>query len=223
MATQLSAVTMIGTTGQGATRRNALHPVLLRAADRDGDPRRDARAVPARRARCTPRTSISSAASTRRRDRSPRSCFCSRAACRAARSSPRRPSCSRRSSAGPSGWSVALIGVPDGALHDDRRRAGGDVGRRQADGAHRRRAARGRRSCCSCSIPVSPDDALHDRRRGGTPAGVRLLVQPHEDVHVLVGHHRRHVPDAVVLRHGPEPGAALSHRAARWTKRAARC
>ena len=31
-------------------------------------------------------------------------------------------------------WSVALIGIPTVHLHDDRRRAGGDLGRRQADG-----------------------------------------------------------------------------------------
>ena len=59
-------------------------------------------------------------------------------------------------------------------------------------------------------IPVSPNDGAAHRRRGGTTEGVRLLVQPHEHVHVLVGVDRRDVPDAVVLRDRPEPGAALS-------------
>ena len=47
MATQLSAVTMIGTTGQGATDGMRFVAVLFRTAAGDGDPRRDARAVPA--------------------------------------------------------------------------------------------------------------------------------------------------------------------------------
>ena len=35
-------------------------------------------------------------------------------------------------------------------------------------------------------IPVSPADGAAHRRRGRSPARVRLLVQPHEHVHVLV-------------------------------------
>ena len=77
-------------------------------------------------------------------------------------------------------------------------------------------------------VAAHPDSGVAERSaayRGssGTAARVRLLVQPHEHVHVLVWHHRRHVPDAVVLRHRSEPGAALSRRASRWTKREARC
>ena len=72
-------------------------------------------------------------------------------------------------------------------------------------------------------IPVSPSEALHIAGAAGRLAGVRLLVQPHEHVHVLVGTDRRHVPDAVVLRHRPEPGAALPRRRSRSTKRARRC
>ena len=55
------------------------------------------------------------------------------------------------------GWSVALIGRADGPLHDDRRRAGRDLGGREADGPDRRRALRGRGRRCSSSLPVSPD------------------------------------------------------------------
>ena len=51
MATQLSAVTMIGTTGQGATDGLRFVQFYLRTAARDGDPGSDARAVPARRRR----------------------------------------------------------------------------------------------------------------------------------------------------------------------------
>ena len=47
------------------------------------------------------------------------------------------------------GWNLTLtilaIGAADGALHDGRRRAGGDLDRRQADGGHRRGRARGGR------------------------------------------------------------------------------
>ena len=61
-----------------------------------------------------------------------------------------------------------------------------------------------------------PDDVSRRRgaahRRGdGPPAGPRLHVRPEQDLHVLVGPHRRPVPDAVVLRLRPEPGAALPH------------
>ena len=40
----------------------------------------------------------------------------------------------------------------------------------------------------------------------------RLHVQPDRHLHLLVGDDRRHLPDAVVLRLRPEPGAALPHR-----------
>ena len=79
----------------------------------------------------------------------------------------------------------------DGGLHDVRRRAGGDLDRRQADGADRRRPDRGgcradprpagRRQCVS--------GAAHRRRRR-PPADVRLLVRPDQPVHVLVRHDR---------------------------------
>ena len=45
MATQLSAITMIGTTGQGCAGRSSFHPVLFRAPAGDGDPVADAGAV----------------------------------------------------------------------------------------------------------------------------------------------------------------------------------
>jgi solute:Na+ symporter, SSS family len=51
------------------------------------------------------------------------------------------------------------------------------------------------------------------RGRHRAAAVARLPVQPDRDVHVLVGPHRRAVPDAVVLRVRPEPGAALPHGA----------
>ncbi len=63
------------------------------------------------------------------------------------------------------------------------------------------------------ALPVSPDAALGPRRPvEGAPARLRFLVQPARHLHVLVRHHRRHLPDALVLRHGPEPGAAIPHR-----------
>ena len=50
------------------------------------------------------------------------------------------------------------------------------------------------------------------RRRHRPHAGLRLPLHAERDLHVLVGPDRRPVPDAVVLRLRPEPGAALSHR-----------
>jgi hypothetical protein len=72
MATQLSAVTMIGTTGQGATDGMRFIQFYFRIADRDGDLWRHARSFCT--ARVARRTSISNGASTPRPDRSRRSC-----------------------------------------------------------------------------------------------------------------------------------------------------
>ena len=53
-------------------------------------------------------------------------------------------------------------------------------------------------------------------RRGDRPsAQFRLLVGSHQPVHVLVRHDCRAVPLLLVLRHRPEPGAALPHGAIR--------
>ena len=50
------------------------------------------------------------------------------------------------------------------------------------------------------------------RRRHRPAQGRGLQLQPQRDLHVLVGDARRHVPDAVLLRLRSEPGAALSDR-----------
>ena len=52
-----------------------------------------------------------------------------------------------------------------------------------------------------CTSPAPP--------AASTP---RLQLLAREDLHVLVGPDRRPVPDAVLLRLRPEPGAALPHR-----------
>ena len=65
------------------------------------------------------------------------------------------------------GWNLTLtilaIGLPDGGLHDGRRRAGGDLDRRQADGGHRRRPASRSSSRSILGLPedVSVGEALH--------------------------------------------------------------
>ena len=108
----------------------------------------------------------------------------------------------------PVAWCVALIGVP-AVLYT---MVGGVQAVTWVDvkqmflivGALRRR----RDHAARADSGVAGRGAAHRRRRR-PPARLRLLVQPDEHVHVLVGAHRRHVPDAVVLRHGPEPGAAL--------------
>ena len=56
-------------------------------------------------------------------------------------------------------------------------------------------------------------ESCADRRRRHRPAhAASTSVHPERDLHVLVGPDRRHVPDALVLRLRPEPGAALPHR-----------
>ena len=58
---------------------------------------------------------------------------------------------------------------------------------------------------------VSFGQALRAGRRDRPSAVDRFQLQSQREVHVLVGHDRRPVSDAVVLRLRSEPGAALSH------------
>ena len=60
----------------------------------------------------------------------------------------------------------------DRALHDGRRRAGGDVDRREADGRHRRRASARRSSCCCSSCPTTCRSGRRCTSRA-RPAGCR--------------------------------------------------
>ena len=99
---------------------------------------------------------------------------------------------------------------PDDRLHHDRRRPGGGLDRRQAD-VHRRLRHVGRGG-----HPAVRNPAARGLRPGAPPGGRDrpvegggLQLQPQRDLHVLVGDARRHVPDALVLRLRPEPGAAL--------------
>ena len=62
-----------------------------------------------------------------------------------------------------------------------------------------------------------PDDRERQRRavpgrRHRPPAGDGLQLRPEHHLHVLVRHARRAVPVPVVLRHRSEPGPALPHR-----------
>ena len=101
----------------------------------------------------------------------------------------------------------------DDRLHDVRRRAGGGLDRRQAD-VHRRRrhVGGGRRSCSTASCSTCGfGQALHLAGATGRLQAFDFRFDLTRDLHVLVGHDRRAVPDAVVLRLRPEPGAALSH------------
>ena len=58
---------------------------------------------------------------------------------------------------------------------------------------------------------VSVSDALHIAGSTGRLQALDFRVHPHGDLHVLVGPDRRALPDAVVLRLRSEPGAALPH------------
>ena len=60
-------------------------------------------------------------------------------------------------------------------------------------------------------------------RRHRPHADLRLQLRPDQPVHLLVGHDRGAVPVLLLLRHRSEPGAALPHDRQRWTRRASRC
>ena len=61
-------------------------------------------------------------------------------------------------------------------------------------------------------MPVQSRRGPAHRRRHRTSQGVRLLPHAEGALHLLVRHPGGHVPHALVLRYGPEPGAALPHR-----------
>jgi len=108
-----------------------------------------------------------------------------------------------------------VVGGPDGGsdrhLHDDRRRAGRDLGGRKADGAHRLRADRGDGDSPGAA-PGGTRPCAGPGGRGGPAPRLRFLFRPDQRFHVLVRPDRRHLPHVVVLRDRPEPGAALHHR-----------
>ena len=70
---------------------------------------------------------------------------------------------------------------------------------------------------------VSVGDALRVAGAAGRMQAFDFRFSLNETVHVLVGADRRPVPDALVLRLRPEPGAALPHRAVRNRRRRRRC
>jgi hypothetical protein len=196
--------------GAGRDGRPALHPVLLRIAARDGDPGRDARTVPAWREGLyrlrVPRATLQSGDALA--DRVPVS--------RLTRDVLR---CDRLRA----GRGVLrdlrledLVGrrphrCAHGHLHHDRRRARHRLGGRQADGAHRDGVVR-RGDHAAREAAGGPNGRDGNRRCPGPPSHLRLLVQSHEHLHVLVGCHRRDVSDALLLRNGPESGPAVPHR-----------
>ncbi len=112
------------------------------------------------------------------------------------------------------GWNLPLtvlaFGAADRALHDDGRRAGGDMDRREAD--VRRRVGGpgggGHADLQPAIERVGRRCAAH-RGRHRPDDGDRFQVRPVQHVHLLVGDDRRVVPDAVVLRLRSEPGAAV--------------
>ena len=71
----------------------------------------------------------------------------------------------------------------------------------------------------AAAVALDPRTARHrQRRRGaahrrhrGPAAGVQFFDRPHRPVYVLDRHDRRAVPVPLVLRHRSEPGAALPH------------
>ena len=62
---------------------------------------------------------------------------------------------------------------------------------------------------------VSVSDALTIAGATGRLQVIDFSFDPNDHLHVLVRHARGAVPLSLVLRHRPEPGAALSHRAKR--------
>ena len=210
MATQMSAITLVGTTGQGY--RDGLRFVqFYRPAGRDADSLGDGRAVLLSRAGLhrlrVPGTAV------RREDAHAHE----RAVPALARALLRRHH--RRSRGHPVDCPAvepdtdrARDRAADRRLHDVRRRAGRHVDRRETDGGHRGGRRSGHRR--AGLAPSGGRDARPgpgDCRQHGPSAGPRFPRVAHRDVHVLVRARRRAVPDARVLRLRPEPGAAVLH------------
>ena len=61
----------------------------------------------------------------------------------------------------------------------------------------------------ACRTTSASSTALRLAGRDRPAADVRLLLRSHQPVHVLVGNHRGVLPLLLLLRHRPEPGAAL--------------
>ena len=199
----------------GLRRRHALRAVLLRAADRDDHPQRDARAVLLPRPRLH-RLRVSRAP-LRSEDTDPGE----RAVPLLARVVVRRDHCRARRDSLDHPRLEPDADHPrhrpaHGDLHDGRRRPGGDLDRRQADGGHRRRPARGRHRARPRAAVRGERRrcAARGRRRGALDCR-RLPLRLDADLHLLVRAARRAVPDAVVFRLRPEPGAALPDREVR--------
>ncbi len=163
----------------GVPHRPALRAVLFRSAARDGDPVADRRAVLHPRARV--HGLRISRAPLRRAGPLARQL-----------SLPGRPRArARRDAVGAGGRDVRDSRLDaaghrardlraDDSLHDDRRRAGGGLDRRQAD-VHRRRrhVGGGRRSCSTAFCSTSSfGQALAPGRRDRPAAGDRLQFQP---------------------------------------------
>ena len=97
-----------------------------------------------------------------------------------------------------------------GRLHHVRRRAGGDLDRRQDHGADRvRPAGGGRRGRARAAGWRQPRRWTWHRGSDRPAAQLRFFIRPHQPVHVLVGDDRRVLPLLLLLRHRSEPGAAL--------------
>ena len=64
---------------------------------------------------------------------------------------------------------------------------------------------------CRLSRWRGPGRRPEHRRRHGPAPHVRLQLRPHEPIHVLVRHDRGVLSVLLLLRHRPEPGAAVPH------------
>ena len=91
---------------------------------------------------------------------------------------------------------AARGGQPDAEAAD-----GGDAGR-HGGGGRRHRAG-------GCPQHVSLGDAVDVAGALGRMNVVELRLRPRRPLQLLVGHHRRLLPGALVLRHRPVAGAAL--------------
>ena len=108
---------------------------------------------------------------------------------------------------------VPADGAADGDLHDVRRRAGGGLDRRQADGADRRSACWRRWSCWSSACPTASAWATRCSLAGttGRLQTFDFRFDLTDRYTFWSGTIAALVPVLLVLRHRPEPGAALPH------------
>ena len=112
----------------------------------------------------------------------------------------------------------------DRRLHDVRRRAGGDLDRREADVPHRLRpAGSGDRADAGPAGERQRHRCPDPGGRHRPPAGDEFQLRPERHLHVLVGHARRRCSCSCRTSAPTRARCSATSRRRAWTRRARRC